>query len=90
MSWLPMIVLLVVMFYLMYRGQKKEQKRRQEMLTAIKKGDHIVTIGGIHGEVVEIKDDAFVVKVAQGVDMTFSKAAIASTPNSAAQGAANK
>ncbi len=74
----PMILIIVVMFYLMYRGQKKEQKRRQDMITSIKKGDNIVTIGGLHAVVSEIKDDSFKVKIAENTEITIAKSAIAS------------
>ncbi len=74
----PMILIIVVMFYLMYRGQKKEQKRRQDMITSIKKGDSIVTIGGLHATVSEIRDDSFKVKIAENTEITIAKSAIAS------------
>ena len=90
MGFLPMILIMVVMFYLMFRGQKKEQKRRQEMLNAVKRGDKVVTAGGIHGEVVEIHDETFVVKVAENVLMTFSKAAITSVPSAVTEGTVKK
>ena len=78
MGMLPMILIIVVMFYLMYRGQKKEQKRRQEMITAIKKGDKVVTIGGIHGTIFEVKEDIFVITIAPNTNIEIGKAAIGS------------
>lgn len=77
---LPMIIILVVMFYLMFRSQKKEQKRRQDMISSLKKGDKVLTVGGIYGEIAEIKEDCFVLKVAQGTEVSFAKNAIASVP----------
>ena len=76
----PFIIIVVVMFYLMYRGQKKEQKRRQEMIDGVKKGDTVLTIGGIYGEIVEIHDDRFILKVADGVKIAVAKTAISTTP----------
>ena len=76
----PFIIIVVVMFYLMYRGQKKEQKRRQEMIDGTKKGDTVLTIGGIYGEIVEIHDDRFILKVADGVKIAAAKTAISTTP----------
>lgn len=75
---LPMILIIVVMFYLMYRGQKKEQKRRQEMITSIKKGDKVVTVGGIHGTIFEVKEDVFVITIAPNTNIEIGKAAIGS------------
>lgn len=76
----PFIIIVVVMFYLMYRGQKKEQKRRQEMIDGVKKGDSVLTIGGIYGEIVEIHEDRFILKIADGVKIAVAKTAISSTP----------
>ena len=78
LSMLPMILIIVVMFYLMYRGQKKEQKRRQDMITSITKGTKLVTIGGIHGTVFEVKEETFVITVAANTNIEISKAAVAS------------
>ena len=50
MGMLPMIIIIVAMFYLMWRGQAKERKKRETMLSAIKNGDRVVTIGGMTGE----------------------------------------
>ena len=55
MGMLPMILIFAAMFYLMWRGQAKERKKREEMLSAIKAGDKIVTIGGLCGVVAEVK-----------------------------------
>ena len=76
----PFIIIVVVMFYLMYRGQKKEQKRRQEMIDGTKKGDTVLTIGGIYGEIVEIHEDRFILKIADGVKIAVAKTAISMTP----------
>ena len=78
MGMLPMILIIVVMFYLMYRGQKKEQKRRQDMITSITKGAKVITIGGIHGTIAEVKEESFVITIAANTNIEISKAAIAS------------
>ena len=58
-----MVILFAVMYFLMIRPQKKRQKEEQEMRNALEIGDEIVTIGGIVGRVVAIKDDTFVVTI---------------------------
>lgn len=78
MGMLPMILIIVVMFYLMYRGQKKEQKRRQDMISSVTKGAKVVTIGGIHGTIYEVKEESFVITIAANTNIEISKAAIAS------------
>lgn len=56
-TFLPMIVVFVVLYWLMIRPQKKQQKQQQEMRANLKVGDKIVTVGGICGKVVKIKDE---------------------------------
>ncbi|MBO5958501.1 MAG: preprotein translocase subunit YajC, partial [Lentisphaeria bacterium] len=75
---LPMILIIVVMFYLMYRGQKKQQKQRQDMITAIKKGDKIVTVGGIYGTVAEVKEELFVITIGANTNIEIAKSAVGS------------
>lgn len=72
---LPMIVVFAVI-YLMWRGQKKEQKRRAEMIDSIKAGDQVLMVGGIFGEIVSVKDDQFVVKIADNVKINVVKTAV--------------
>ena len=81
-SMFPFILIIVVMFFLMSRSQKKEQRRRQEMLDALKKGDEVVTAGGIHGKIAEIKEDVIVLEIAENVKISINKAAV-SAPKTA-------
>ena len=86
MGMLPMILIFAAMFYLMWRGQAKERKKREEMLSAIKAGDKIVTIGGLCGVVAEVKADGYMIKIADNVKIETTKNAIGSviTPETAA------
>ena len=70
------ILIIVVMFYFMYRSNKKEQKRREEMITGIKTGDKVLSVGGIYGIVTNVKDDCFVVKIADNVKVEMAKSAV--------------
>lgn len=81
-SMFPFILIIVVMFFLMSRSQRKEQKRRQEMLEALKKGDEVITAGGIHGKIAEIKEDIIVLEIAENVKISINKAAV-SAPKTA-------
>ncbi len=54
---LPMILIFVLMYFIMIRPQKKQEKELQQMISAVKVGDEILTIGGIHGKIKKIKDD---------------------------------
>lgn len=78
MSYLPMIVMLVAIFYfMMFRPQQKKQQEQKTMLASLKKGDHVVTSGGIHGVVAGVRDEIVLLKVADNVKIEFSKAAVA-------------
>jgi preprotein translocase subunit YajC len=81
MSWAPtvgMIVLLIVIFYFfMIRPQQKRQKKLQEAREALTKGDKVVTAGGIHGKIVEIRDQTFVIAVEDNTHIEVDKTAIA-------------
>ena len=76
-SFLPMIIILVIIFYmLVFRPQQKKQKEQREMIASIKKGDRVVTAGGIHGIVAGVKENIVVVKVADNVKLEVSKNSI--------------
>lgn len=77
-SMLPMILLLfVVVYFLMIRPEQKKQKDRMNLLKNVKKGDKIVTIGGIFGTVGNVKDNSVMVKISENTVVEFSKSAIA-------------
>ncbi len=77
---MPMIIVMAVLIYFMWRGQKKEQKRRQEMIEGVKVGDKVVTIGGIYGEVVTVREQTFIVKIADNTKVELMKSAVSSVP----------
>jgi len=68
MSILPFILIFVIMYFLIIRPQRTQMKKRQEMLTAVRRGDTVVTGGGIVGKVQKVVDDNEVeVEIAEGV-----------------------
>ena len=69
---------ILIMYFLMIRPQQKRQKEHQKMLDSIKKGDKVITTAGMHGTVVDIDGNSFVIQVADNVKITFDKQAIAS------------
>jgi len=75
------IVFLVVIFGLMYlvliRPQRKRQKEHQRLVEELKRGDRVVTAGGIYGQVESISDDSVVIKVESGVTMRVAKNSVA-------------
>jgi preprotein translocase subunit YajC len=77
-----MIGLIVVLFYfLIIRPQNKKQKEMQKMLASLKKNDKVVTIGGIHGTITQVKENTIILKVDDNVTMQFSRSAISSLEN---------
>jgi preprotein translocase subunit YajC len=69
-------LIIVVFYFLVIRPQNKKKKEAQKMLETLKKGDRVVTIGGMHGYVESAKDDAVVLKVDDNVKIKFSKSAV--------------
>ncbi len=69
---LIMMVLMIVIFYfLLIRPQKKKEKQLRDMIAALKVGDEVASIGGIHGKIARIKDDIFVLESGVGTTKSF-------------------
>jgi len=66
----------VIFYFLIIRPQNKKQKEAQKMIAAVKKGDKVVTIGGVHATVSSVKETTIVLKVDENTKMEFSKSAI--------------
>jgi preprotein translocase subunit YajC len=76
-SFAPFILIIVIFYFLIIRPQNKKQKETQKMLGALKKGDKIVTIGGVHGTIASVKESTVIVKVDENTKMEFTRSAIA-------------
>ena len=77
MMMIPFIILIGVMIAISVRTSSKEKKKREEMMNSIRKGTKIMTSGGILGEIAEVQKDAFLLKVANNVQIAISRTAIA-------------
>ena len=80
MAYLPFILILAIMYFLMIRPQAKRQKEKQNMLNNLKKGDSVITIGGIHGSISGFKGKekkAVILKVDKNTSMIINRSAIA-------------
>jgi len=75
-AFLPLILLFVVFYFLLIRPQQKQQKQRKEMISNLKKGDRVVTIGGIHGIIKEIDESNISLRVAENLNLKMSRAAV--------------
>lgn len=70
------IGVIAVMYFFMIRPQQKKQKDQKNFVTSLKRGDSVVTIGGLHGRIVSVEATTVVIEVDRGVKMTFEKSAI--------------
>jgi preprotein translocase subunit YajC len=86
MSMLLMFGAIILVFYFfMIRPQQKKQKQVQNFRAALKRGDKIVTIGGIHGKITDVQETTFTIEVGDGIKLTIEKAAVAVDPNAPAK-----
>ena len=74
---LPLLIMVVLFYFLLYRPQKKQQKERQVLLNSLKKGQKVLTVGGIYGEIVSLTEDTAVLQVSEKVEMKFARTSIA-------------
>ena len=74
---MPLVLIVGIMYLFMIRPQQKKQQETQKMLDALKKGDKVITIGGIHGTVASAKENVVVVKVDDNTKIEFNRTAIA-------------
>jgi len=84
-TFLPLIVMVVLFYFLLIRPQQKRTKTRNMMLGNLKKGDKVVTIGGLHGTITEITDDAVVLLVNDSTRLRFDRSAINSVTSVSAE-----
>lgn len=72
----PFILMCAIFYFLLIRPQRRKQKQRNVMLNALKKGDKVITIGGLHGTIIEITSDIVVLRVNDVTKVTFDRNAI--------------
>lgn len=72
-----LVAMLVLMYVLLIRPQRAQQRKTQDMLSALKPGDEIITIGGIYGDVIEVEEDKVVLEIAEDVHIEVTRRAIA-------------
>jgi preprotein translocase subunit YajC len=82
-NFLPLVAIIAIFYFLIIRPQNKKQKETQKMLSALKKGDRIVTIGGIHGTIHSVKESTVIVRVDDTIKLEFSRSAVSSVESQA-------
>jgi preprotein translocase subunit YajC len=75
---IPFAAIILIFYFLLIRPQNKKRKETEKMLSAIKKGDKVVTIGGIHGTIQSVKESTVILKVDDNVKIEFLRSAISS------------
>ncbi len=73
----PMLIFMIFMIFMMYRSQQKENKKKKEMLNSIKTGDKVITTSGIYGIISNVKDDTYMLRVADNVKIEINKSNVA-------------
>jgi len=72
----PFIFIFVIMYFVLFRPQKKRQQEQQRLISSLKTGDRVVTNAGIHGLIANVKETTVIVKVADNVKIEMEKSAI--------------
>ena len=75
-SFVPIILIFVIMYFLLFRPQMKRQKEQQKLIAALKTGDRVVTASGIHGLISNVKERTVILKIADNVKIEVEKTAI--------------
>ena len=75
-SLLPFVLMFAVLYFLILRPQMRKQKAQQRMVDELEKGHDVVTSGGIHGTISNLKDDIVVLKIAENVKIEVSRSAV--------------
>lgn len=76
MSFLPLIIIFIVFWFLMIRPQMKQQKERQKMIDGVQKGDELVTTGGVLGKVASVDDQYLTLQIAGSVEVQVLKSSV--------------
>ncbi|MBF0564138.1 MAG: preprotein translocase subunit YajC [Nitrospirae bacterium] len=83
MSFLPLIIIFVIFYFLLIRPQQKKAREHKDMLENIKKGDKVITSGGIYGLVENVSDKTVTLKIAENVKVKFGKSYVGTVRSTA-------
>jgi len=79
-TWIWLALLVVAFYFLLIRPQRVRSKKAQEMMASLQRGDEVISIGGFHGRIKDIRDDALIITIASGVDVKINKSAVSKKP----------
>lgn len=77
MTLIFILLLILIFYFFMIRPQQKKQKQIEKFRSSLKRGDKVVTIGGIHGKITEIRDNTFIIEIADNISIQIEKTAVA-------------
>ena len=78
MDFLPLVLIIVVFYFFMIRPQLKKQKEQKKFRESLSNGDKVVTIGGIHAKILEVKENTVMLDIGNSLKITVEKSAISS------------
>jgi preprotein translocase subunit YajC len=74
------VLIIAILYFLLFLPQRKQEQKRRQMIENLKRGDQVVTSGGIHGTITRLKDDTVVLKIAEKTEITVTKASVSKAP----------
>ena len=84
-GFIPIILMFVIFYFLLIRPQQKRQKEQKSMITSLKKGDRIITSGGLHGRITGLDDTTLTLEIADKVRVKVGRSSVAGMLQPAAQ-----
>ena len=75
-GWIPIVLIGAIFWFIVIAPERKQRREREAMLAALKKGDEVLTTGGLLGRITQVQDDVITLQVADGVRMRFLRSAI--------------
>ena len=75
-TWVWLAILVVAFYFLLIRPQRTRSKKSQELMSSLTRGDEVVTAGGFHGRIKDIRDDVIVITIASGVDVKVNQSSV--------------
>ncbi|MBR0060036.1 MAG: preprotein translocase subunit YajC [Selenomonadaceae bacterium] len=75
-NFMPIALMLLIFYFLLYRPQKKAQREREEMLSSLKVGSRVITIGGIYGTIVSLTDEVVNLRIAPNVEIEIARGSV--------------
>ena len=77
-SFLPILLMFVVLYFLMIRPQQKKQREQRDMLSSLSAGDEVLTAGGIVGKITKVSENFITLEIAEGTEIIVQKASVVS------------